>query len=219
VFTANGRHTQYFPDGADVRIFATLVSSGSALIRIEDADDAATTVTGEWDDLRFPAQGINPTGGVADPSVDSVEGSFPGTLLFSASATNMIAGVAQLPHAYLIGSDLRPHIHWAKTTSASGNVVWHFYYRIWNRNGVADAWVGPSVGSDEIMTGDIADREGITTFDSIPGALLSLSHMMSWKIYRIGGDGADTYGGEARLLEFDIHLQKDSSGSGAEFLK
>ena len=55
-----------------------------------------------WDDLRFPAQGINPAGAASPPTVDDT--TFPGTLLFATNATNVIAGVAQLPHAWKRGT-------------------------------------------------------------------------------------------------------------------
>ena len=45
-----------------------------------------------WDDLRFPAQGINPAGQTDAPSIDTT--TFPGTLLFDPASINLIAGVA-----------------------------------------------------------------------------------------------------------------------------
>lgn len=57
-----------------------------------------------WDDLRFPAQGINPAGAASPPAVDEVLTSFTGTLLFSGSQENVIAGVAQMPHSWSPGT-------------------------------------------------------------------------------------------------------------------
>jgi hypothetical protein len=218
-FTANGNVTVTFPDGSDVRMLSAMISTGTANVRLEDADFADQFVSDEWDDLRFPAQAINPAGAVAAPAVDTTESGFPGTLLFDNVTNEMIAGAAQLPHTWKIGSDLRPHIHWSKTTSAAGNVVWHFYYRIIRRGATADAWVGPVVGVDALSSANTAEREAITAFDVIPGSSLSLSQMLCWRIYRMADDAGDTYAADARLFEFDIHYQTDSHGSGAEFLK
>ncbi len=81
-----------------------------------------------WDDLRFPAQAINPTGPEVAPTVAT--SGILGTLLFPTNATAVIAGIAQMPHAWARGTPVRPHIHWAKTSSASGGVVWQFRYAV-----------------------------------------------------------------------------------------
>ena len=81
-----------------------------------------------WDDLRFPAQGINPAGQTNAPTVDTI--TFPGTLLFSVAAPNLIAGVAQMPHAWAVGTSITPHIHWAKSNNQVGNVAWEWCYSV-----------------------------------------------------------------------------------------
>jgi len=35
----------------------------------------------------------------------------------------------------------------------------------------------------------------------------------------LGGNAADTYGADARLIEFGIHYQQDSAGSLHQFIK
>lgn len=217
--TEAGVHSYDADYDSEFSLYAAEISSGTATYRIEDADRSVEVGNFEWDDLRFPAQAINPAGAVAPPGVDTTETDFPGTLLFDAGTPEMVAGVAQMPHGYRIGSPIYPHIHWAKTTSASGGVVWHFYYRIVSRTGASGAWVGPVVGVDELPHADTADREAITTFGAIPATGIGLSQMLAWRIYRKADDVADTYAADARLLEFDIHYQKDSIGSGGEFMK
>ena len=39
------------------------------------------------------------------------------------------------------------------------------------------------------------------------------------RVSRIGGDALDTYGADAKLLEFDVHYLVDSLGSGGELIK
>ena len=53
---------------------------------------------GGWDDLRFPAQGINPIGAAGDPDRDSTTGLF----LFDSGLTETLAGVSQMPHTQQI---------------------------------------------------------------------------------------------------------------------
>ena len=170
----------------------------------------------EWEDLRFPATAINPPGQASDPDVDTTYG----TLLFAASGTEMIFVLAQLPHSWQEGSDLHPHIHWAKTTSASGNVMWELQYR-WSKIGevMDSSWTTLTKATTTVSDGDTAEQHAITAFDAISGTGCSVSDMLVMKVSRLGDDAADTYGADARLLEFDIHLQIDSRGSLAEYTK
>ena len=57
------------------------------------ADDFTLTNT-SWDDLTFPAAGLNPPGAASDPDRDTTFG----YLLFAASGTEIITGAVQLPH-------------------------------------------------------------------------------------------------------------------------
>jgi hypothetical protein len=217
--TENGNY-QYVADlEAGYKLHAATVSTGTIGWRLEEANECVLLGNLEWDDLRFPAQGINPAGAVAAPAVDTTEAAFPGTLLFDNATPELVCGVAQMPHEWVEGTNLRPHVHWMKTTSAVGNVVWHLYYRVINRGVASEAWVGPVVGETELSTGDVADVEGITTFGDLPMPYLVTSKMLAWRLYRKADDAADTYGADARMLELDFHYQKNSLGSGAEFFK
>lgn len=173
-----------------------------------------------WDDLRFPAQGINPPGNVSDPDVETSTG----LLLFSASATNVIAGVAQLPHSWDQGTEVIPHVHWQKTTAGAGNVLWRFEYdnivnpgdvSLLTYAGVIDALTPVGGTPDD----GAARRNLISSFGLLDMTDKLISCCILWKVLRIGGDAADTYADDARLVEFDIHYRLDSNGSFAEFVK
>lgn len=167
---------------------------------------------GAWDDLRFPAQGINPAGAADAPSVDNVLTSYPGTLLFSGSQENVIAGVAQMPHAWDRGTPVRPHIHWSKPVGSSSAVSWTFYYRHAGMVGeAAGAWVGPIAGT--LAGGNPAntDEHLITSFGSIDMSSRKESSIICWQIRRAGDTDADN--GQARLYEFDIHYQVSKRGT------
>ena len=175
----------------------------------------STLLTGAWDDLRFPAQGINPAGATSPPTLDEVLTSFPGTLLFSGSQENVIAGVAQMPHTWRAGSTIRPHIHWSLPVGSANAVAWEFYYRqLGFPNDVAEAWVGPIAGT--IVAGDptTADAHVITAFGDVLMNGRRESSMLCWQIRRQGGTDANN--GTARLYEFDIHYQVDKQGTPAE---
>ena len=173
-----------------------------------------------WDDLRFPAQGINPPGAASDPNIETATG-LP---VFSASQTNILAGVAQMPHSWVEGSVIVPHVHWQKASAGAGNVLWRFEYdnivnpgevSLLTYANVLDA-LTPVAGTPD----DGAERRNlISSFGEVetPGARISCCIL--WKLSRIGGDVSDDYAGLARLVEFDIHYQLDSQGSLGQFVK
>jgi hypothetical protein len=168
-----------------------------------------------WDDLRFPASGLNPPGPTGAPSTDTDTG----LLVFAGSATNTTAGIAQLPHAWSEGSEIRPHVHWIQP--AAGNVLWQLEYLL------LPAYDGPYAGTFTTITQDDAvgtypgtgDYVNISAFPAIDMTGYTLSSMVVFKLSRVGGDALDTISADVKLLEFDIHIQLSTHGSRQEFVK
>ena len=153
-----------------------------------------------WDDLRFPAQGINPAGSAAPPGVNTTDG----LLDFDHNATEIIAGVAQMPHAW-DGSNVRPHVHLLYRAATAGNSVWTFEYKIANVNANFPA----NYTSDtKTHTGPAsAVKHEILAFDEIDMTGFKDSCCILWRLSRIGGNGSDTFGSDVALIEFDIHYR------------
>ncbi len=172
----------------------------------------------QWDDLRFPASAVNPPGQASDPDFDTTNGGW----LFDDNSTEIVFLMAQMPHAWRQGTTLKPHVHWQKTTSAGGDVYWQLDYKKAPIGEVMDA-AFTTIYSTTVATGtpdnDTANEHLITPLGDIamPGG--ELSDMLIMKLSRFGSNGADTYGADARLLEFDIHYEIDGFGSGREFIK
>jgi hypothetical protein len=172
-------------------------------------------MTPSWQALRFPATGINPPGAARTPDRDTTYG----WLTFSASAVNTVAVVVQLPHGLWQSKTqptvISPHIHWMKSTSAPGNAVWRLQYR-WVKIGqVMDAdWTTPAVATVATGTPDTntANKHLISSFGGIstPHSSIRDADMLVMTLSRLGNDKADTYGAEAILLEFDIHVPLQS---------
>lgn len=175
-------------------------------------------VNDHWDDLRFPASAVNPPGLVADPDFDAVNGGW----LFAAAGTEVLFLMAQLPHAWREGTTLRPHVHWQKTTSAAGDVYWRLEYKWAPRAAVMDA-AFTAMNATSPVSGtpdnDTANEHLITAFGDLAATGKAISDMLVMKLSRIGGDAADDYGDDCRLLEFDIHYVISSPGSVQEFVK
>lgn len=167
-----------------------------------------------WDDLRFPAQGINPAGQTDAPSVDT--STFPGTLLFSSSIVNLIAGVAQMPHAWAAGTAIRPHVHWSKSTSASGGVVWEWCYSVADVAGTFGAYSSWLPATAVVADSDTAGKHAIDSFPELAMTGKKESTMIAWQIRRNVNATADNYATTARLWEFDIHYQVSKFGTVPE---
>lgn len=167
----------------------------------------------KWDDLRFPAQAVNPPGAVSDPDVSAEDG----CLLFDAGSVEVIFIAAQMPHGWISGTPMRPHVHWCKTTSAAGDVVWGMKYR-WAAPGQTfTAWSSSySLSTASIGDADTANHHALASFP-----LLTLrgqsSTMILFEIARIADSEDDTYAADAKLLEFDLHYQSGAAGTINEF--
>lgn len=170
-----------------------------------------------WDDLRFPASGINLFGIVTPPTLDVT--TLFGTLLFDSATVNAVVGVAQLPHSWKPGTIVKPHIHWTKTTNDPGLPLFAFAYAIANAGEVfpaySDAIANPGVPA--VADDDTAQQSAIMKFSDIDMTGFRESCIILWGISRIGGDVGDTYPADARLLEFDIHYQLEKRGTIQEF--
>ena len=173
---------------------------------------STTTITPTyWDDLRAPASGINPAGQISPPSVNAADGS----LTFSTS--DAVCAWFQLPHAWKEGTDLNPHIHWSKTTSASGTVNWQIKYKWFNIGDVAGAFSSLNSGIDQVPNSDIADKHALMTFPIFSGVGKTISSMVC--IYLVRTTSGDTYGADVNLYEIDLHYERDSNGSSQIYIK
>lgn len=197
--TFNG--AKFGSDGVNFSQFeadGTLVFSGNATV---------------WDDLRFPATSINPTGAEDPMTFDKVNFGF----LAIHDATQSLAMIAQMPHGWKLGSDIYPHIHWGPSSVNTGNVLWRMQYK-WTNLGDTDA--GSFTTSDVLQAASgVVNRHQLVSFPVISGFGKTISSMLSIKISRVGGDPTDTYTGSSLLKEFDIHYEIDALGSRSELVK
>lgn len=171
--------------------------------------------TKNWDDLVGVATGINPAGSPSPPGVDTTDGG----LLFASGATNIVAVILQLNHQYIEGENIDFHIHWCKTTSAVGTVLWEISYT-WANNGAAfGAFSVFAAGTVKVADGDTADQVAIREWTPIAGAGKTISSILKVRLQRRSSGGADTYGANAKLLSCDAHIPKETLGSLGEYTK
>lgn len=162
-----------------------------------------------YDDFRVPVTSINPPGAVNDPDFDTAYVGY----LFSATAQEQLQIIAQLPHTWQEGSAIEPHLHWAPTTAAAGNVVWRFEYEWTNIDGVQG---GVYTAVDiTVPAGGTAYQIKLSSFGAVAGTGKTASSILTIKISRVGTDAADTYPADVLLKEFDFHYARDSFGESS----
>jgi hypothetical protein len=169
-----------------------------------------------WEDLRFPAQGINPPGAVTDPAVDAATG----LLSFSGTLNNAIAGVAQMPHAWTPGSLVRPHLHLRFPTSAAANTRWAFQYDIANVTGDFTNASGTytTLATITVANPQNVNKHVVASFGDLAMTGFRESAVILWRIARLAAtDGLDNDTNACLLIEFDIHYQVEKWGSVPEY--
>ena len=171
------------------------------------------------ENIRIPSTSINPPGQAADPDIEATTG-LP---LFDNSVTELVFAVIQMPYKWSLGTEIHPHIHWEKTTSAAGNVAWRIRYKHAPVAGVRDAaWTDlgivttPDQNTPDI---DTADYQMITHFDEIDMTSKGVEHSILLEVSRVGGDASDTYNDDARLIAIDVHIHMDAPGGIRENVK
>ena len=168
-----------------------------------------------WDDLQFPAQGINLSGGAADPGVDTTTG----LLVFSGIADNMIGGVAKLSHQWLPGSVVRPYVNLRFPTSAAANTRWQFDYDIANENGAFIAAAG-TYSSLTVIT--VANPQNVLSsvvadFGDLPMVGFREGTDIMWRLWRLAAsDAADTDITDAHLMGLGFNFRKNKAGTVPE---
>jgi hypothetical protein len=171
-----------------------------------------------WDDLRVPVTGTQ-TGGVQDPGFVTVPGSVFRTYGFSPILPEELFLVAQLPHRYSTGTELRPHVHWG-SSGTTGTVRWQLDYaiqragRILSTGTMAGTEAAPGLSTDGIPLVEITGL-ATSTGGRIDGAAVPPSAMILGRVVRTAT--GDTYAGDAYLFELDFHFVVGHDGTTAEY--
>ena len=172
-----------------------------------------------FDDLTFPASGINPPGLASDPTRSTATG----LLEFSGSQDNLLAGVAQMSHKWKEGTTLHPHLHLINPTANALVSRWKFEYNRGNVNGNYENAYGvyttlatvSHTNPNNVLKHALLDF-GDLTMSGYGG----VSCCILWKISRLANsDAADTDTSAIALVEFDIHYELDAPGSREELVK
>jgi len=149
---------------------------------------------------------------VGQPTLLKITGGTPGikTWSFDKSTEEQLFFHARMPHSYMEGTNLIPHVHWAPADAGTGNVIWGLEYA-WINQGSAVA--GPTTITTTQAGAGVADVIQHVSFTAITGTGKTIMSTIFGRFYRDADAVGDTYDDEAALLSFDFIYQKDSRGS------
>ncbi len=167
-----------------------------------------------WDDLKVNVSRL--TGhGAKPPGMNDVidAGAGPGLFLFWFDKDNEeeLFFTVQMPHGWLEGSTIKPHVHWI-ANNGSGNVEWALEY-VWAN--VSDVFTT----STTILTAytpisAYADyKHMLTSLGDMDGTGKTLSSIILCRVFRKATSSNDTFTKDAGLLQIDFHYQIDADGS------
>jgi len=183
----------------------------------------------QWDDLRISITATK-LAGAKDPGFTVFKTNGAGSqgvflYWFDAAAEEELYFTVQLPHAYMEGTDLHPHVHFVPSVNgAAGQVVsWGLEYTWANLGDVFGntniIYANAHTPTDSVLT---AGKHYLTEFAPIVGSGKTISSMLACRVFRNAtgaGGSTDSYGNDAGMLEIDFHMQKDSIGSYDEYTK
>lgn len=172
----------------------------------------------QTDDMQAPAATLRV--GSSAPTTNTTFG----WLEFAHNADNEVFFQFQIPHSWAEGTPMVPHVHWCKTTAATGEVEWQLEYRECKIGDTLDGtWTTLSAMTPEVDDEDTQYQHALTVLGTIETDIPSwdISDFLICKLTRLGSSysGADHYTAAAALLGFDIHIEKNSIGSAQPFVK
>ncbi len=206
-----------FKDGASIKI-------GTSANNVEFKPDGTVKLNGSatiYDDVTYDAISLQETGpGV---SVNKTESSVD--YISTANNLDYMMANPQMPHAREIGSKIYPHIHFWQASNAVPNFALQYRWQV-NGGTKTTAWTAIKCNTLAFtyVTGTLNQIAKVETGIVAPLGD-NISDIVQFRIIRDTTNalglayGADPYVGTVSVVQFDVHVVKDSLGSAEEYVK
>lgn len=174
-----------------------------------------------WDDLRVTLdKGSNAA------QIDYLSGSTGPQIWYFRNNDGLesMSFTVQLPHTWVEGSTLYPHLHWLPRTTATGNIEWNFEYS-WVNYDAATPQVFPAITTTTVVaSGPFTARTHLITpltaaNAGIDGTGKKISSILICRLWRNSSNTNDTYNYDAGVLFMDFHIEVDGYGSHSPYIK
>lgn len=166
-----------------------------------------------WDDMRVSL--TRATTGSAAPSL-AVFLSPVQAYSFSKTTAQEVFFDVQLPHSWIPGTALEPHIHWSPGVSTDTGVVqWQLEYMWANVN---DPFPAPTLLAtvDQAASG-VAYAHQLADLGTMAGTGKKASSVIMCRLARVAGAAADTFDAVAWGLSVDFHYENRGFGGLTEY--
>lgn len=169
----------------------------------------------QWTDLLIPDTSLR--NGVSAPSLTVFSG---GIRLNAYSEGNEAYLVTQMPHDWVEGSTIKPHVHCSFPDANLGNFVWGFEYLIASPAllPAGGAFTGMTIETASTAAPALVREHHIVALPDIAMVGKTLSSIIMARVFRKAGV-AGPYGSAIFLLHLDLHYQRDALGSRTEYIK
>lgn len=164
--------------------------------------------TGQWKDLILPVTAL--TGGTL-PTF----GVFSGDLrTYEFQTGDVLHGSFEIQHDYIEGSELYVHVHWAPSTTNTGNCIFLFDYSIAS---VGTAFPVQAQLSATQAGGGVALQHQLATFTPTISGAIKIGNIIAFRLVRTAT--GNTFTGNAFVFSIGVHYKCDALGSNQMLTK
>ena len=161
-----------------------------------------------WDDMRVSL--LRGTTGVNLPTLSTFRNGVQ-AYSFSATVLNELFFDVQLPHGFVPGTPIEPHLHWSPGNSTNTGVArWGLEYTWQNING---AFPASSTIYVEQAGAGVAYQHQLASFGNLSSAGFGVSSVLMCRVFRDAAHANDTFNVGAFGISMDIHFQERSFGT------
>ena len=168
-----------------------------------------------WDDLVSVAGAINPLGADGQMAVVTDAADYIGCLKATTAGETAVVQF-QLPHGYMLDSDVHPHIHWVVNgADVTGSTVFDAKFRHCPVVGTCSSWSAFAAGTIDVEPADLVNSTGLTEWvlsDAVYNFDLSSIILMQFKL-------ASTTVTNSITCSADVHFRRSSNGSRQELIR
>lgn len=179
-----------------------------------------------FNDLTIPITSTK-RGGTKDPDFNEFKDNGSGSqgvfgFDFDDDTEEELYFMVQMPHSWVEGTTIYPHVHWASDNANVGTdkVRWGLEYT-WSNVGEEFPLTTIIYGEDPIAQCDpvLENYHAITPLGGITAAGKTLSSILVCRVFRHANHANDNFNRDANLLMLDFHFEEDAFGSRTEYGK
>lgn len=180
------------------------------------------TVQDNWIDLQ-PAYVTSNTTAPNNPSFTIYNGGNLAAYEFvGVSSTKQMYFGFQMPHGWIEGSTIFPHLHLYIPSDATGGAVKFYMEYSWENVGSTGSETVTTISNATNYAANTVYKNEIMSLTSgagIVGTGKTISSVLMCRIWRDATDVGDTFASSVWLKSIDIHVEQDMIGSTTTLVK